>query len=479
MQPCYLAVDIGASSGRHIIGTVENGKMILTEVHRFDNQLVNKNGHLCWDLEKLTEEVIKGIRKCGEEGYRPVSVGIDTWAVDFVLLDRNGDLIGDPVAYRDDRTNGIRNELEKQGILAFSDHYRETGIQYQKFNTVYQLTALQREHSEQLENADALLMIPDYLNYRLTGVMSSEYTNASTTALLDAGNNNWDVGLIEHLGLPRSIFQKVSMPGTVLGSFTKEIRNLTGLDATVILPATHDTGSAFLAVPALDENAAILSSGTWSLMGVENGSPITSDKSLQANFTNEGGYEGRYRYLKNIMGLWMIQSVRRELGQRGGILPSFPELIAAAEEAEQFKSTVDADDQRFLAPVSMIDEIALACKESNQQVPETIGETMQCIYNSLSLDYRNTLKTLESLTGKVYTSLNIVGGGSQDTYLNQRTADAAGIPVYAGPTEGTALGNLMVQFIADGRFTDIADARNAIRKSFQITEFTPKNTEEK
>ena len=292
---------------------------------------------------------------------------------------------------------------------------------------------------------------------------------------MGAESRNWDDELIARLGLPRGIFQPIRMPGQVLGRFTAAVREAAGFDCTVLLPATHDTGSAFLAVPARDENAVCLSSGTWSLLGVENPVPITSAASAAANFTNEGGYGGTYRYLKNIMGLWMIQSVRRELGEHApnGTRPAFPELIAAAKEASGYPGLVNADDDRFLAPNSMIGEITAACAEAGYPAPATTGEVMQAIYNSLADDYRRAIAALQSLTGKTYESVNIVGGGSQDGYLNQMAANVTGLSVYAGPTEGTALGNLMVQFIAAGEYADLQAARDAIKQSFAIQEVLP------
>ena len=473
MQPCFLAVDIGASSGRHIVGTVQNGKITLQEVYRFENGVHRENGHLCWNIDALASEVVNGLKAAHDAGYTPATIGIDTWAVDFVLLDADGQRLGDAVAYRDERTEGVREVLARDYGLPFAEHYAHTGIQYQKFNTVYQLMALKKEHPEQLAAAKTFLMVPDYLNYLLCGVAANEYTNASTTALVGADSKDWDDELIAKLGLPRGIFQPIKTAGTVLGHLTPAVQAKVGFDAEVILPATHDTGSAFLAVPARDEFAAYLSSGTWSLLGVENAAAITSAESCAANFTNEGGYEYRYRYLKNIMGLWMIQSVRRELGEQTGTRPSFPELIAAAKGAADFTSCVDPDDSRFLAPASMIEEVKAACADTNQPVPQTTGEVMQCIYNSLTQDYRRAVETLQALTGKTYTSLNIVGGGSQDQYLNQLTANATGLPVFAGPTEGTALGNLMVQFIHAGVFADLAEARAAIKRSFEIKEYNP------
>ena len=471
MQTCCLSIDIGASSGRHIVGMVENGRMQLKEVYRFENRLVRQNGHLCWAMEELVQNVIAGLKACKAAGYLPATVGIDTWAVDFVLLDKDGAPIGDPVAYRDERTAAMRQELEP--LLPFAALYARTGIQYQPFNTIYQLMALKKEHPEQLAAAKTFLMVPDYLNYRLTGLAANEYTNASTTALVSAKDKTWDDALIARLGLPRDIFREISLPGTVLGELSPAIQQEAGFNCKVILPATHDTGSAFLAVPARDDKAVYLSSGTWSLLGVENKDPITTPESCAANFTNEGGYEYRFRYLKNIMGLWMIQSIRRELGAGTGTLPTFPALIAAAQGAKDFASVVDADDDRFLAPASMIEAVKAACAASGQAVPATTGEVMQCVYNSLTQDYKRAVATLQSLTGKQYTSLNIVGGGCQDQYLNQMTANATGLPVFAGPVEGTALGNLIVQFIAAGAYPDLQAARDAIKTSLPIKEVTP------
>ena len=479
MQQYYLAIDIGASSGRHILGSVENGKIVLEEVFRFDNRQVHKNGHDCWDMDNLWNGILGGLKACRELGKIPKTVGIDTWAVDFVLLDENDNLVGDAVAYRDGRTQGMDAVVE-QAIPA-ELLYAKTGIQKQLFNTIYQLAALKNEHPEQLDEAKSLLMIPDYFNFCLTGVKKQEYTNATSTNLVNAREKAWDRELIERLGLPQGLFTELSMPGTVVGELTEEIQKAVGYNATVILPATHDTGSAFLAVPAKDDNAAYLSSGTWSLLGVENAEPITTEESRKQNFTNEGGAWYRFRYLKNIMGLWMIQSIRRELNGTAyvagrtsryadGRTWSFPDLIAAAKGAADFTSVVDANDDRFLAPESMIDAIKDYCRESGQQVPETVGEIMQCVYLSLARLYREAVEGLSAITGKTYTSLNIVGGGCQDMYLNQLTANATGLTVYAGPVEGTAIGNLVVQFIAAGEFEDLRSTRNAIKDSFAIKE---------
>ena len=476
MAGCHLAIDIGASSGRHIIGQVTDGRMELTEVYRFENGLVQRDGHLCWDIDSLAESVVAGLAAAHEQGFSPTTIGIDTWAVDYVLLNENDERVGECVGYRDARTEGIRDLLAAEGILSFSEHYAHTGIQYQQFNTAYQLFAHSRENRAQLDAASTFLMVPDYLNFVLCGAKANEYTNASTTALVGAESCTWDDELIERLGLPRRIFQPVQMPGVSLGHLRPKIAERVGFDAEVVLVASHDTGSAWLAVPARDDKAVYLSSGTWSLMGTENREPICTEASANANLTNEGGYERRYRYLKNIMGLWMIQNVRKELGAQLGEAPSWGDLVAAAEKAREdgFSCVVDADDPTFLAPKSMLAALREVAERCGQQVPATMGEYALAVYDSLAADYARTVAQLSRQTGVTYTSINIVGGGSANGYLNQATADACGIPVFAGPTEGTALGNLMVQFIASGEYASLEEARAAIKKSFEIKEYQPR-----
>jgi len=476
MGACHVAIDIGASSGRHIVGQVIDGRMELTEVYRFENGLTHKGGHLCWDIDALAENVIAGLAAAKEAGFEPATIGIDTWAVDYVLLDGNDMRLGDCVGYRDARTDGVKDALELSGILSFSEHYARTGIQYQQFNTAYQLCALSREDRSQLEEATTLLMVPDYLNWVLTGKKAQEYTNASTTGLVNAQTCDWDDVLIDRLNLPWDIFQPIRMPGELLGRLRPEVAERVGFDAEVVLVASHDTGSAWLAVPARDEQAVYFSSGTWSLVGVENRTPICSLESAMANFTNEGGYERRYRYLKNIMGLWMIQNVRKEFGELTGTAPSWGELVEAAEAARAagFRAVVDADDPEFLAPASMLAALREVCANSDQPVPQTMGEYALCVYDSLADDYARTVELLGALTGVAYTSINIVGGGSNNGYLNQATADACKLPVFAGPTEGTALGNLMVQFIYSNEYASLEEARAAIKKSFKIREYLPR-----
>ena len=480
----YAAVDLGASSGRVLLGHVEDGLIKLEEVHRFDNLQHRADGHDCWDIDGLFDQIVEGLAKCKtEHGVVPESVGIDTWAVDFMLLDEADRPIGDAVAYRDARTQGmyaVADEMIDPEVV-----YRKTGIQRQPFNTLYQLIALSREHPEQLEAARTFLMVPDYLNWRLTGVKSNEYTNATTTSMLNSRTLEWDPEILAATGIPARIFQRVSMPGTVLGRLTPEVAARVGYDLDVILPATHDTGSAFLAVPAHGKDSVFISSGTWSLLGVEHEGPVTSDASRLQNFTNEGGFEKRFRFLKNIMGLWMIQSVRRELNgvnyvagktdnkAQGDHQYGFAELSELAREAAGFSAYVNVNDDRFLAPDSMIAELKATCAETGQPVPETVGEVMRTVYCSLSRSYAEAVADLRTLTGRAYDTINIVGGGCQDGYLNELTAKACGLPVLAGPVEGTGLGNLIVQLIHAGEFSDIDEAREAIERSFDVKRIEP------
>ncbi len=458
MKNCYIAVDIGASSGRLIAGLIENGKIKTEEIHRFDNGVVSKNGHLCWEIDKLFIEIKNGLKKCSQMGLVPKTVGIDTWAVDYVLLDKNGEIIGDTVAYRDGRTNGMVEKTAE--IVSQVEQYNRTGIQPQVFNTIYQLMAAK----EQLQSAENLLFVPEYLNYLLTGVMATEYTNASTSGLVNAETKDWDDQMIEKLGLPRKIFSKINMPKTVVGSLKEEIAAEVGFNCDVILPCTHDTGSAVLAVPS-NQTALYISSGTWSLMGCELLSPELSEESLSLGFTNEGGYNYRFRYLKNIMGLWMIQSVRRELNKKY----SFDQLCDMAKESD-FNEIINVNDGSFLAPTSMIDAISDYCRNNGLSIPNSIGDTVRCIYHSLAKCYADTVCGIEKKLGICFDSINIVGGGSKDGYLNELTAQYTKKPVIAGPTEATAIGNLLVQMIASGDIESLSQGRDMIKNSFDILE---------
>lgn len=459
-----LAVDMGASGGRHILAHLEEGKIVLEEIYRFDNVMVERNGHLCWQMDRLWEHVLKGMAACKAAGKIPVSMGIDTWGVDYVLLDQAGQVLGDTVAYRDSRTQGMDAKLEL--TMPFTELYRRTGIAKQPFNTVYQLMATPRE---QLDQAQDFLMIPDYLHYRLTGRKANEYTEASTTGMLNSATRDWDQEVLAAAGIPAGIFRRPEMPGTNLGPILPEIAQRVGFSCDVVLPATHDTGSAFMAVPARSDNAVYLSSGTWSLLGVENDVPLTGIDSLESGFTNEGGYGGKIRYLKNIVGMWILQCVRNELEKRY----SFGEMAQMAAEAPETPWRVDVADNRFLAPKNMIAELQLAVTQQGGE-ELTLPRLLRMVNLSLAEGYAKAIAQLEQLTGKRYDTVHIVGGGSQNQTLNQMTADAAGRTVVAGPTEGTALGNLMAQLIAGGVFADLAQAREAECASFDVVTYVPK-----
>ncbi len=463
MEKFHLAIDIGASSGRHILGWIHDGKIIQQEIYRFDNGIIEKDGHLCWNIDHLISEIIAGLCICHEKNIIPKTIGVDTWAVDYVLLDRSQQRIGNCISYRDSRTENTRQDYEN--IIPFGECYRRTGIQYQKFNTLYQLLAQKKEYPSQLKNAETFLMIPDYVNYLLTGIQINEYTNATTTGMVNAETSLWDEEIIESADLPRHIFKKIGKTGTSLGHLTERMKKTVGFDAEVILTASHDTGSAFLAAPA-DKNSIILSSGTWSLMGVENRKAIIDKPSMIANFTNEGGYEYRYRYLKNIMGLWMLQKIRRENLDSYGNYASFQNLSCEAKTELAFPSLVNVDDKRFIAPVSMSKEIREACRENGQPVPQNRGELLAVVYHSLAKDYSETYKLLKKLTGRKFKRINIVGGGCRDKLLNTLCAEETGLKVCAGPVEATALGNLIVQWIASGELKNIECARKMISESY-------------
>ena len=461
MERHYLAIDIGASSGRHMLASMKDGKMQLEEVYRFPNGMDDKNGTLCWNVERLFTEIKNGLKKCKEIGKIPVSMAIDTWGVDYVLLDKDDRILGDTVGYRDSRTEGMDEKVYE--VIPQDELYARTGIQKQIFNTVYQLMAVKESHPEYLEQAESILMIPDYFHFLLTGVKKNEYTNATTGQLVSPKTNDWDYEMIDMLGYNSKMFRPVSMPGTVVGEFTEEVQKEVGFNCTVVLPATHDTGSAVLAVPTNDDDAVYISSGTWSLMGIERKEADCSMESMKANFTNEGGYDHRFRYLKNIMGLWMIQSVKKEFAED----LSFAQICEMASK-ETISSIVDCNDDCFLAPKSMIKAVQDFCRRTGQQVPETVGEISSVIYNSLAKCYGDTVKEIEEITGKKYSTIYVVGGGSNAGYLNELTAKYTGKKVSAGPSEATAIGNVIVQMLHDGVFKDLPEARTCVRESFDV-----------
>ena len=463
----YLAIDIGASSGRHMLGHVQDGKLVLEEIYRFKNGMIAREGSLLWDVDGLFAHILAGMRRCGELGKIPVSVGIDTWGVDFVLLDGSGKRLGDAVAYRDHRTQGADALVEE--IVPFSELYRRTGIQKMIFNTIYQLTAVKRDTPERLAQAEVLLLTPDYYHYLLTGKVANEYTIATTTALVDAERKTWDREMIDLLGLPQKLFGTLNPPGHVMGMLSEEVAAQVGFTCQVVLPPSHDTASAYMAVPAPKDSSVYLSSGTWSIMGIESMQPIITELGRDYEFSNEGGYNYRFRYLKNIMGLWMLQSVRQETGETH----SFPKLARLAAESGAPVAIVPVNHDAFLAPKSMIEAVQSVCRETGQSVPETLGQVLQCIYHSLAQCYADTIRELEVLTGRTFDSVNIVGGGSQDVYLNTLTAQITGRPVYAGPVEATVLGNVMTQMITAGEIENLTAGRKLIRESFEVIEVTP------
>jgi len=463
----HIAVDIGASSGRLVLGTLADGRVKLEEFHRFSNGFTERNGSCFWDIDYLFDQIIAGLQKAKAQGITSCTLGIDTWAVDYVLINSEGKRVQEVYAYRDRRTDHVMDEVAK--LISPSEVYRKTGIQQLTFNTLYQLYAHNRE---ELAKADRILLVPDYLYYRLSGRKINETTNASTTQLLNLDTRDFDQDLLSLLHLRRDQFAELTEPGTVLGPISEHLKEIYGLpDCQLICAATHDTASAVLGVPVQSgRSSAYLSSGTWSLLGVELSEPLNNSKSLEANYTNEWGAYGTFRFLKNIMGLWLIQEIRRL--EEGGF--SFAELAALAEAAEPFRSLIPCNDPRFLNPPDMREEIRKACAETGQPVPETTGQLARCIFDSLALSYRTYLEELEELTVRKIEVLQIVGGGANNELLCQLTADVTGREVSAGPAESTALGNLIVQMISTGEISDINEARAIIGTSFAIQGYAPR-----
>lgn len=451
----YLAIDIGASSGRHILAKIKNNKIKIEEIYRFKNNVTEKKGHFYWDVDYLFNEIKKGIKETVRLDKIPRTIGIDTWAVDYVLLDKNNQRLSGVYAYRDLRVDDVINEFNQV------DLYHKTGIQYQKFNTVYQLKS---EDENILERTHSFLMIPDYFHYLLTDKKVNEYTNMTTTQLLDYKSNEIDDDILKIIGLSKDAFQERVMPGTNIGPLSKAMQNELGLKADVIVPATHDTGSAFMA--SIEEESLILSSGTWSLLGIETKTPIVTEESLRANFTNEGGYDYCYRFLKNIMGLWIIQEVSREFAGEY----TFGELVELARKSK-YLNVFDVNDERFLKPQNMVDEIINYFNDRHIQPPQSIGEIAYCVYYSLAISYQKAIDEIENMTGKTYTTINVIGGGCQNILLNEMIASVTNKRVLAGPIEATALGNLVSQMISVGEIKDLSEARKMIKESFEIKEF--------
>ncbi len=465
-----IAIDIGAASGRIISGSLNNGIIKLAELYRFPNGIQFIDGHHRWQIDRIFQQICQGLKKSTESGIRPSSVGIDTWGVDFVLVDADGNRVELPVSYRDGRTDGIMRRFFS--LMPKEEVYNRTGIQLMQFNSLFQLYASLLEDATILEKAETFLMIPDYLNYRLTGIKATEYTIASTTQLLNIAASQWDEALIDLLNIKSSMFLHPRNPGSVLGDIDATIQKQTGITgATVVLPGTHDTASAVAAIPVLKpDNWAYISSGTWSLIGIEINEPILSPKALDYNFTNEGGVNSTIRFLKNIMGLWPVQEMQRQFDGKYTI----EDMISQARQATPFESLIDPEDPVFLAPGDMVERISEYCKKTDQPAPNGVGQLARCVFDSLSFQYRQVLKELNDINGAKIDRIHIVGGGSRNQLLNQLCADVTGCEVFAGPTEVASLGNLLLQFVANGDISSLQDGRQIIRKSFEIKRYEPK-----
>jgi len=477
----YLAVDLGASSGRVLAGLFDGAKLKLEEVHRFENGAVHAADRMYWDVLRLWQEIKNGLRAAGAKyGDAVVSIAVDTWGVDFGLLGENDELLGNPSHYRDPRTNGVFDKAF--GIVSREEIFASTGLQFIEFNTLFQLVAMKLQGSPLLSAADSFLMMPDLFHWLLTGEKVNETTNASTTQFLNPLTGTWATDLFEAFDLPSHILGKLAQPGESLGPLRQNVADAVGLKSVnVVLPGTHDTASAVMATPAESLPSAqpdwcYISSGTWSLMGVETPEPCVNDKCRELNFTNEGGVGGTTRLLKNIAGLWLVQECRRIWKEQGHEF-GWGELVRRAGESQPLVSLVNPDAANFVAPKNMPTALADFCRNTNQPAPESEGAVIRCALESLALRYRMVLGWLEQLTGGTIETIHIVGGGTQNRQLCQMTADACKRFVVAGPVEATAIGNLMVQAMASGDVESVAAARQIVRNSFDMHEYTPQDSD--
>ena len=466
-----LAIDLGASSGRGIVGSFDGSKLTLRENHRFSNDPVFVNGRFTWDILRIFFEIKNSITKTVIDGDNISTMGIDTWGVDYALIDKNGRMMANPTHYRDTRTVNITDYVKN--FVSPEEIYKVTGIQAADFNTLNQLAAEKRDDADLIERADKMLFIPDLLNYFLTGKMATEYTIASTGMLLDAHKRDFAFELTDKLGIKRSLFAPLVQPCNNLGALLPQINDEVGKNnIKVVNVASHDTASAVIAVPAQNKDFIYISSGTWSLMGAELPEPLINDGTRAANLTNEGGAMDTIRFLKNIMGLWIIQESRRQW-KREGYDYSFAQMEAWAKEAVPFQSLINPDHPSFNTPGNMPEKIREFCRQTGQHVPETVGEVVRCIYESLALKYRYTVESIDRLMNKKTAMINVVGGGTKDKFLSQMTADACNVPVCAGPEEATAIGNLMMQAIAAGAIKDLGEAREVVANSFELKHYEP------
>ena len=474
MKNYFFAVDLGATSGRTIIGNIADGRLVQEEVTRFPNNLIEQGGHFYWDIFALYHEIIRGLKEVAKRGVNISSIGIDTWGVDFVFIGDDGAILRNPRAYRDPVTFDAMDDYLKH-VICREEVYEVAGIQFMNFNSIFQLYAMKREGNTAFKHADKILFMPDALSWMLTGNEVCEYTIASTSELLDPRTKLLDERLLQSIGLTRSKFGKMVKPGTMIGTLTDEVQRITGLGPVpVIAVAGHDTASAVAAVPARNENFAYLSSGTWSLMGIETKDAIINKRSYELNFTNEGGIEGTTRFLKNICGMWLYERCRKEWPEEVRRL-SHPELQGSAMDVEPFRSIINPDDELFANPPSMLEAIQTYCRNTNQTVPETPAEICRCIFDSLALRYRQVFAWLKEFASFDLNVLHIIGGGSLNKYLNQFTADALGVEVLAGPQECTAIGNMMMQAKAAGLVGDIWEMRRIIADSVELVKYEPKD----
>lgn len=471
----FFAVDLGATSGRTILGTVGEGKLSLTELTRFPNPIIETGNHFYWDIYALYLEIIKGLKKVAQEKIEIQSIGIDTWGVDFVFFGKDGGILRNPYSYRDPHTVGAPEEYFTH--VPRERVYDITGIQIMNFNSLFQLSALRRNRCSALEAADKILFVPDALSYMLTGQMVTEYTIASTSQMLNPRTKRFEKELLDVVGISEDQFGRFVFPGEQVGVLTEEVQKMTGLGAVpVIAVAGHDTASAVAAVPAHNERFAYLSSGTWSLMGIEVKDAIINQASYDRNFTNEGGVEGTTRFLKNICGMWLLECCRKEWETESHY--SYTELIDAALAVPAFSSVINPDAPCFANPSSMVEAIRNYCRQTNQLVPQTHGELTRCIFDSLALRYRQVFGYMQELAPFKIDCLHVIGGGSRNNLLNQLTCNAVGVPVIAGPSEGTALGNIMLQAKAFGMVSTMQEMRDLIASSIELSRFTPTDAEE-
>jgi len=475
MSKKFLAFDLGAESGRGIIGTFDGSRLQLEVLYRFPNGPVTTLDTMHWDVLRLYQEMVHTLRLAAGQHGSLDSLGVDTWGVDFALLGRNNTLLGNPRHYRDPHTEGTMEQAFQ--VVSREEMFRQTGLQFMRFNSLFQLFAMKRDRSPLLDMAESLLMIPDLFHFFFTGIKANEFSDVSTSQMYDPTKKTWAYGLMEALGLPTKMLGTIIQPGTVLGPLRNSIVSETGINAMpVIAPATHDTAAAVAAVPAQTDSWAYISSGTWSLMGMELPSPLLTADTQRFNFTNEGGVGGTIRLLKNIMGLWLVQECRR-VWDRQGHTYSYDELMRLASAAPPFASLVDPDDTSFYLPQSMPAAIGEFCKRTGQPVPTEPGPVIRCALESLALKYRWVMERLEELTKQRIRVIHIVGGGSQNTLLSQFTADACQRQVMAGPVEATAIGNVLVQAIGLGVLGNLHDARQVVMRSFAVQSYEPQQPE--